>query len=107
MARDGQVATGGATSRARARRGSEAFSRVGARLRPWLLGLVFLAACHPPAPPPPAPDDEYPRCLGSDADGNKVVCAAPPRSYHGDRCSCVGRDRRIIYYGRVQEHPVP
>ncbi|HYV56735.1 MAG TPA: hypothetical protein VE911_04280 [Candidatus Nitrosopolaris sp.] len=75
----------------------------------WLLGLVVLASCQPASHARPAPAPEtpgYPRCLASDADGNQVVCAAPPRAYNGDRCSCAN-GRGHVFYGRVQEYPPP
>jgi len=75
----------------------------------WLLGLIVLASCQPASHARPAPAPEtpgYPRCLASDADGNQAVCAAPPRVYNGDRCSCAN-GRGHVFYGRVQEYPRP
>jgi|SRR5262249_25397876 len=85
-----------------------------ARMHGWsfLLGSLLLASCHAGARPSPAVRDAtYPRCLASDPYGNQVTCAAPPRTYDGERCACAGTPSSstpgVVYFGRVQEYPRP
>ena len=85
-----------------------------ARVRGWsfLFGSLLLASCHPGTRPPSAVNGAtYPRCLASDPYGNQVTCAAPPRTFDGDRCACAGTASSdtpgLVYFGRVQEYPRP
>jgi len=68
-----------------------------------LLGLSILLAvcgCRLAGEPPGLPED--PTCIAQDADGREVTCAAPPRAYSGDRCTCVNAETRAAFVGRVK-----
>src|SRR6185503_18778082 len=57
-------------------------------------------ACRPSGTSPGLPAD--PLCVAQDADMRQVTCPAPPRSYDGDRCTCVNAETRAVFVGRVQ-----
>jgi hypothetical protein len=65
------------------------------------LAIVISAfGCRPSGTPPGLPAD--PVCIAQDADRQQVTCPAPPRSYTGDRCTCVNAETRAVFVGRVQ-----
>ena len=56
-------------------------------------------ACRPSGRPEGVPTD--PLCIAQDADMQQVTCPAPPRSYAGDRCTCINAETRAVFVGRV------
>jgi len=67
-----------------------------------LLGLALLGSCRRATFPPEAAG--FPRCAASDQEGNAVTCAAPPRTYDGERCVCAN-GKGLAYPGWVEEYP--